>query len=123
MNELDFSFYLNTNEINYLKKFASERIFNSEMTIIYKNQIPTAAYLILEGSIEITNKRKNFSQLLGQNHLIGLKEIYAHKKIKFNIDIKSGSKVLIIDHSTVLELLNKNRIENPISHLLADMAS
>lgn len=123
MNELDFSFYLNIEEVNYLKKFASVQVFNSETTIVYKNQIPTAAYLLLNGEIEISDKRKAFSEVFKKDHLFCLKEIYLHKKIKYNINIKAGSEVLIIDRSTVIELLNKNTFKNPLSHLLADLAS
>lgn len=86
--------------------FTEPRLYQSETEIIYEGQIPHAGYLLVEGEIHFI-KRKNVFQKILPGTLFGVTELMNNNPIRFTVKILPGSKVCILDRSTVKEILNQ----------------
>jgi CRP-like cAMP-binding protein len=95
---------INISELEYFRNFASEHIFNTGTELIYNGQIPMAAYILIEGSIELTNSKKKVVHQCEPLQLIGFYEIYTETAFNFTAFIKSNTKVLTIDRSAIREM-------------------
>lgn len=92
--------------IETLQAFSEPRIYNTEMDLIYEGQIPHAGYLLVDGEIHFI-KRKNVFQKILPGTLFGVTELMSHTPLKFTVRILAGSKVCILDKSTVKEILEE----------------
>jgi CRP-like cAMP-binding protein len=90
--------------IETLQSFTEPRLYNTASEIIYEGQIPQAGYLLIEGEIHFV-KRKNVFQKIYPGTLFGVTELMNHTPLKFTVRILPGSKVCILDKSTVKEIL------------------
>ena len=106
---IDKYYNILTNEqVEYLSKFSKECLYSSETQIIYANQIPMASYVLLAGKIILRDAQKRIVKTCQPKVLIGFSEFFHGKAYKYTVEIESGSKVLILDRSTILEIQNQN---------------
>ena len=97
--------------VNYLVKSEFQMIeVRYESTIIYEGHTPHAGYLLLEGEA-ILCKRNRPLQKLQNRSLIGVEELLGHKAFKWDLRLKPGSKLLVLDKSTVKEILENQQHE------------
>lgn len=91
-------------ELEYFQTFGSVHLFNTGTEIIYHGQIPMAAYILIEGNIELTNSRKKIIHQCQPLQLIGFYEIYTDSAFNFTANIKPNTKVLTVDRSAIREM-------------------
>lgn len=118
------AFIINMLESKYVEKLKSlspPRIYNTESELIYEGHSPTAGYLLIEGEIHFL-KRKRVVQTAKAGSLFGIHEVMNHTPIKYTVRIQPGSKVCILDKSTIKEVLldaNRNDLPDVFKDLVA----
>lgn len=97
---------LPTTLVQTLEQGEYQRIeINFETQIIYEGHIPNVGYLLLEGEAFLC-KRNRPVQKLHKNSLIGVEELLDHRPFKWSLKVGPGTKLLILDRSTLMEILN-----------------
>lgn len=109
---------LTSAQIDYLKNFREQHVYNSKTQVIYHGQVPMAAYVLLEGKIDLKNARDKLVKECTPPTLLGFKEICEGTQFKYTAEILPGSKVLILDRSTAKEILHDLHINSEESPLL-----
>ena len=99
---------LTTLQIDQLKKHSKEFTFNTQTEIIYAGHIPKVIYVLLEGNISFYNKKNKLVKECPPNCIVGSEEFLLNTPYKRTALISPGSKVLILDRSTVNALLNEH---------------
>jgi signal-transduction protein with cAMP-binding, CBS, and nucleotidyltransferase domain len=99
---------LNHIQIDQLKKYSKEFTFNTQTEIIYAGHVPKVIYILLEGNISFYNKKNKLVKECPPNCIIGSEEFLHNTPYKRTALIGPGSKVLILDRSTVNTLINEN---------------
>lgn len=102
---------LTEEQIHSVLNSVPARIFQTETEIIYKDQVPLAAYLIVEGSVRIYNKKMMIDQVKA-GQLLGVRELLGHKPFKYTAKITPHSHVSILDKSSIQEILEKIELPN-----------
>lgn len=92
--------------IKLLKNLCPPRVYNAESELIYEGHVPTAGYLLLDGEIHFL-KRKRVVETAKSGSLFGVSELMNHTPLKYTVRIQPGSKVCILDKSSIKELLNE----------------
>ncbi len=101
--------------INFLTTQSFQQIdVRFQTDIIYEGHIPQVSYIILEGETSLF-KRNRFVQQVAPRRLVGTEELLKHSPFKWNLKAKPGSKLLVIDKSTAMEILkNEAHIAHPV---------
>lgn len=95
---------LTNSEVDFMRTVLGDHVYNSSTQIIYRGQVPMAAYILIEGVIELRDSQKKVVETLTGHHLIGFKEICLNKPFRFTAEIQAGSKVLILDRSSIQQI-------------------
>ncbi len=66
--------------------------------IHYKGMIPLVAYLIINGQLETRDSKGNIKNI-SAGEMIGLKEVWHHEPLHFDIDTTPGTTLLPLDKS------------------------
>ncbi len=98
------SIKLESEHIADIKKVSQQAKFSTNSSLFYEGQIPTAAYLLLEGRIQFL-KNKKIKQILKPGSLIGLNELMTNYPVEFEAIIKAESTICFLDKSTILEII------------------
>lgn len=114
---------LTLSQIEYLKKFRDQHIYNSKTQVIYNGQIPIAAYVLLNGRIDLKNSRDKIIKICHPPTLIGFNEICNNLPFKYTAEIQTGSIVLILDRSAALEIMQDLHLESINSSIVLDIVS
>jgi CRP-like cAMP-binding protein len=89
--------------------------FKFKSHLFYEGQIPISGYLILDGSIELSSKKK-FKKILLPGNLIGICELLEKKPIAVSAEVSPNTEVCFIDRTTLLEMC-KDEHQNEHSEL------
>lgn len=106
---------LTPEQVNYFTHFSHVRLYSSQTQLIYAGQVPTAAYLLVEGKIILKDAQKRTIRVCEKHSLIGFPELYNKIPYKYTVEIENGSKVIILDKSTMLEI-SKHYYKNPVQY-------
>ncbi len=104
MASLKFTNLLNAHQIEFFKKYSDEHTYNNLTQIIYRGQVPMAAYLLLEGKVTLKDAQKRVIEECSPNPLIGYSEIHEDKSFRYTAEISPNSKVLILPRSAMFEI-------------------
>jgi len=115
-------FTLTAAQIDYLGQFRQRHTYHSRTQVVYSGQIPMAAYVLLEGRIDLKNARDKLVKHCEPPTLIGFQEICKNEPFKYTAEIQPGSIVLILDRSAACEIINDMSV-NTENHQLLDIVS
>jgi CRP-like cAMP-binding protein len=90
-------------QISSLIQFSEPRVYNAETELIYQGHVPHAGFLLIEGTIRFLKNKKVIHEV-ETGGLFGVIELMGHKPFPYTAVITPGSKVAILDRSTILEL-------------------
>lgn len=93
---------LNNHLIQNLLRHFEEKKIQVDQEIVYRGHIPFAGILLIEGEITARNTRAAHSYTGGT--LIGVRELMDGSPLKYSIEVKSGSTIMILDRSSLIEL-------------------
>lgn len=79
------------------------KIFKSQSHLFYEGQIPISGFLIVDGSIKISNK-KRFHKILKTGTLLGVGELMNREPINISAEAFPNTVVCFIDRTTLLEM-------------------
>jgi CRP-like cAMP-binding protein len=86
---------------NLLRHFEEKRI-QVDQQIVYRGHIPFAGILLLDGQIVASNTRT--TREFNTGALIGVKELMEGNPLKYTIEVKSGSTIMILDRTSLVDL-------------------
>ncbi len=96
-------FELSARLIKRLSAFFPSKIYKTLSPLFYEGQIPISGYLILNGSIQITSKKK-LKKIFESGSLIGLNELINKKPSNVSAEVFPNTKVCFLDKSSLCEL-------------------
>jgi CRP-like cAMP-binding protein len=102
------SIKLESRVISEITKISQKKKFLVNSTLYYENQIPIAAYLLVEGCIHLL-KNKKIKKILKPGSLIGLNELIENSPSKISAQVQADSTLYFLDKSTLIETL---KLEN-----------
>jgi len=97
---------LEKHEISALGNIFEERLYNTSAELFYEGHIPHVGYILLDGNVILGKKRKVKSEL-SPGTVIGVKELMTNTPVSYFARIYSGSKVFILDRSSLKSLNQK----------------
>lgn len=95
--------------INFFKSILDGAKYDSDTLLYYKSQTPVVAFILLQGSIklsDIESNRRDFT--ISKNQIIGLWELLTNGPSPWTATAIEGSQVLFFDRSSLLEFLDQN---------------
>lgn len=98
--------FLTQEQINFLKTFGPPRLYQMTESLVYEGQTPVAGYVLLEGKITV-EKRGHILQEIAEKSMICVQELIANIPLKYTIKIYPQSSVLILDKSSVFDILKR----------------
>lgn len=91
-------------ELDLLKRSFDSATFPKETVLVYKRHIPSIAFILLKGSLV---KKATTPQLYDTpGTLFGLKELFEQKPFRFQLTVKEGSELLILDLFTLKKIFH-----------------
>ena len=91
--------------IKKITSYFPSKKYTTQSHLFYEGQVPISGYLILEGSIQISKKRK-LKKLLNSGHLLGVFELLNKKPIGISAEVYPNTEICFLDRTTMLELSN-----------------
>lgn len=99
---------------NLLRHFEEKKI-QVDQEIVYQGHIPFAGILLIQGNIVASNTRTK--HVFTSGALIGVKELMEGNPLKYTIEVKSGSTIMILDRTSLIELGDlKDKASQEIYH-------
>ncbi len=82
------------------------KVYKSHAHLFYEGQIPISGYLVLDGSVQISKKKK-FKKMLQSGSLIGLAELMNKLPSPISAEVFPNTLVCFLDKSTLIEIYQK----------------
>ena len=95
---------LSSELIKKITSYFPSKKYKTQSHLFYEGQVPISGFLILDGSIQITHKRK-FKKMLKAGYLLGVFELLNKKPIEISAEVYPDTEVCFLDMTTLLEVL------------------
>lgn len=82
------------------------KTYKSHSHLFYEGQIPISGYLVLDGSVQISKKKK-FKKMLQGGALIGVSELMNKIPSSISAEVFPNTLVCFLDRSTLHEIYQK----------------
>lgn len=102
------TYALDLNQVAFLLAQIPERRFNVEETLVYKGQVPMTGFVLLKGKMTLTKKGGEPKEV-PLNTMICVRELLKDRPLSHNLVISPDSKVIVLDKSTILEMLESDK--------------
>ena len=77
--------------------------FSNSTKLHHMGMIPIVAYLIINGQLELMDEKGHKNTILA-GEIVGLKEVWNHQPLDFDIDTTPGTTLLPLDKSILARL-------------------
>lgn len=94
------------------------KVYKSQAHLFYEGQIPIAGYLVIDGSIQISKKKK-FKKMLQKGSLIGVSELINKAPSTISAEVFPNTLLCFLDRTTLLEIYTK--ADKELSSLLKNI--
>lgn len=101
------SLTLDQKQLSFLLERLPPRLFREAEELARDGQVPLAGYALLKGKITF-EKKKQILKELDLNSVICVRELMQNIPLDHTIKIAPGSEAIILDKSSVLEILSEN---------------
>jgi CRP-like cAMP-binding protein len=101
---------LSSDLIDKLAAYFPSKKFKSQSHLFYEGQIPISGYLVLDGSIQVSYKKK-FKKMLNAGYLIGVAELLHKKPIQLSAEAFPNTEICFLDKTTLLEIFKGHDVE------------
>ncbi|AUN97755.1 cyclic nucleotide-binding domain-containing protein [Bacteriovorax stolpii] len=92
--------------IEKITAYFPTKVYKSHSHLFYEGQIPISGYLVLDGSIQISKKKK-FKKMLQSGSLIGVAELMNKVPSPISAEVFPNTQVCFLDKSTLIEIYQK----------------
>ena len=89
---------LTEEDIAQILKITDNHLYNFDQTLIYKNNVPNAAYCLIDGILRI-KKYDNSIIHIDKFQLIAHEECLQHKPFKHELQVVKNSTILVLPKS------------------------
>ena len=96
---------LSSDLVKKITTYFPSKKFKSQAHLFYEGQIPISGYLILDGSIQVSHKKK-FKKMLHAGYLLGLNELLNKKPIQLSAEAFPNTEVCFLDKTTLMEIFS-----------------
>jgi signal-transduction protein with cAMP-binding, CBS, and nucleotidyltransferase domain len=96
---------LGLEDMRNLKKRFEVLTFASDSMLVYAGQIQPAAFAILEGEVVIQKQSEEIDRVCA-GHLIGVDQLLKGKPVKYGLNVKAKSKIIVFGKSDILAHMN-----------------
>jgi CRP-like cAMP-binding protein len=83
--------------------FFPSKKYKLSTTLFYEGHIPISGYLIIDGSIQISTKKK-FKKLLQKGALVGFYDLVNKKPSIIKAEVFPNTEICYLDKTTVIEM-------------------
>ncbi len=102
------------NRIFYWLSQSFEKLsLKKEVNLVYENQIPNLAVLVIRGSVRLP-KKEQAKVVIESPTLIALKELLNEKPVHTDVFIEAGSEVFFINRSLLIKRLKEENKDHQI---------
>ena len=98
---------LSSDLIDKITSYFPSKKFKTQSHLFYEGQIPISGYLVLDGSIQVSYKKK-FKKMLNAGYLIGVAELLKKQPIKISAEAFPNTEICFLDKTTLLELFKEH---------------
>lgn len=109
--------FLRTSELEILKRHFETVIFKNNYQMVFENQIPQVAMVLLSGAIHLKIKKK-IIKIIDPGTLLGAFHLLNNHPVVFGCEISAQSEVLLIPKSELLEI-NSSHPSDPRKLILS----
>lgn len=92
--------------IKKITSYFPSKKYKTQSHLFYEGQIPISGFLVLNGSIQISQKRK-FKKILKPGYLVGVFELLNKKPIQISAEVYPNTEICFLDKTTLLEMTEK----------------
>lgn len=96
---------LSSDLLDKIATFFPSKKFKTQSHLFYEGQIPISGYLIIDGSIQVSHKKK-FKKILNSGYLLGINELLNKKPIHLSAEAFPNTEICFLDKTTLQEILN-----------------
>lgn len=79
------------------------KVYKAQSHLFYEGQIPISGYLVIDGSIQVSKKKK-FKKMLQKGSLIGVNELMNKTPIAMSAEVFPNTQVCFLDRTTLMEI-------------------
>ena len=95
--------FLHAHEIEFLKSQFEVMTFAHDFQMVFENQIPQVALVLLNGNIHLKSRKKTI-KILDPGILVGAFHLLHNHPVVFGCEISAKSEVILIHKSELLEI-------------------
>lgn len=92
--------------VKKITSYFPSKKYKTQSHLFYEGQVPISGFLILGGSIQISQKRK-FKKILKPGYLLGVFELLNKKPIQISAEVYPNTEICFLDKTTLLEMAQK----------------
>lgn len=92
--------------IKKITAYFPTKVYKSHAHLFYEGQIPISGYLVIDGSVQVSKKKK-FKKMLQGGTLIGLSDLMNKTPSPISAEVFPNTEVCFLDRSTLMEFYNK----------------
>lgn len=101
---------LSSDLVQKITSYFPSKKFKSQSHLFYEGQIPISGYLIIDGSIQVSHKKK-FKKMLNAGYLIGVAELLSKKPIQLSAEAFPNTEICFLDKTTLLQIFSDPKNE------------
>jgi CRP-like cAMP-binding protein len=101
---------LNADLLEKIHQFFPSKKYKTQSHLFYEGQVPISGYLILDGSIKISKKKK-LKKILSAGSVIGVDELIQKKPVDVSAEVYPNTELCFIDKTTLLEIIKKETLD------------
>lgn len=97
---------IETSDLDILKSHFETITFSSEFDLVYEKQIPNIGIILVDGGIDLLNKR-NHIELKSPGSILGLQNLLNNIPLKFKCRVKKNSQLILLPKSEIMRILDE----------------
>lgn len=97
---------IETADLDILKSHFETITFSSEFDLVYEKQIPNIGIILVDGGIDLLNKR-NHIELKSPGSILGLQNLLNNIPLKFKCRVKKNSQLILLPKSEIMRILDE----------------
>lgn len=94
---------LSSDLIKKITSYFPSKKYKTQSYLFYEGQVPISGFLILDGSIQISQKKK-IKKMLRAGYLLGVFELLNKMPIEISAEVCPDTEICFLDKTTLMEL-------------------
>lgn len=95
-------------DLDILKNHFETTTFNHEFNLIYEKQIPNTGIVLVDGEINLLNKKRAII-LNAPGYILGLQNLINNIPFRFKCRVKKDSQLILLPKSDIIRIINEKQ--------------